>query len=41
MLKNYSAMKDKKKLEILLKVIQMVYHKYTGMQEVIDASIIE
>ena len=40
-MKNYDAMKDKKKLVVLLKVIQSVYHKNSGMQEVIDASVIK
>ena len=40
-LKEYSAMKDEKKLEILLTVIQRIYDKNPEMQEVIDASIIE
>ena len=38
---NYNAMKDKKKLEVLLKVIQRVYDKNPGIQEVIGASMIE
>ena len=40
-LKEYSAMKDEKKLEILLTVIQRIYDKNPEMQEVIDALIIE
>ena len=38
---NYNAMKDKKKLEVLLKVIKRIYDKNPGTQEMIDASIIE
>ena len=34
-------MKDKKKLEVLLKVIKRTYDKNPGTQEMIDASIIE
>ena len=34
-------MKDKKKLEVLLKVIQRVYDKNPGIQEVIDPSMME
>ena len=34
-------MRDHKKLEVLLKVIQRGYDKNAGMQEVIDTSIIE
>lgn len=34
-------MEDKKKLKVLLKVIQIVYDKNLGMQEVVDASMIE
>ena len=34
-------MKDKKKLEVLLKVIKRIYDKNPGTQEMIDASIIE
>ena len=34
-------MKDKKKLEVLLKVIKRVNDKNPGMQEMIDASMIE
>ena len=37
LLKNYNTMKDKKTLEVLLKVIQRVYDKNPGMQKVIDA----
>ena len=37
-LKNYDAMKNRKKSEVLLEVIQRVYNKNPGMQEVIDAS---
>ena len=37
LLENYSTMKDKKTLEVLLKVIQRVYDKNPGMQKVIDA----
>ena len=40
-LKKCNDMKDKKKLEVLLKVIQRVYDKNPGMQEAIDKSIIE
>ena len=39
--KNYNTMKDKEKLEILLKVIQRIYDKNPEMQEVIDVSMIE
>ena len=39
-LKKYNAMKDKKKLEVLLKVIR-IYDKNPEMQKVMDASIIE
>ena len=38
---NYNAMNDKKKLEVLLKVIKRIYDKNPGTQEMIDASIIE
>ena len=34
-------MKDKKKLEELLKVIKRVYDKNSGMQEVIEVSMIK
>ena len=34
-------MRDDKKLEVLLKVVQRGYDKNAGMQEVIDTSIIE
>ena len=34
-------MKDKKKLEVSLKVIKRIYDKNPGMQEMIDASMIE
>ena len=34
-------MKDKKKLDVLLKVIQRIYDKNTEMQEVIDAMMLE
>ena len=34
-------MKDKKKLEVLLKVIKRIYDKNSGMQEMIGASVIE
>ena len=34
-------MKDKKKLEVLLKVIKGIYDKNPGMQEMIDVSMIE
>ena len=34
-------MKDKEKLEILLKVIQRIYDKNPEMKEVIDVSMIE
>ena len=37
----YNAMKDKKKLEVSLKVIKRIYDKNPGMQEMIDASMIE
>ena len=39
--KNYNTMKDKEKLEILLKVIQRIYDKNPEMKEVIDVSMIE
>ena len=39
--KNYNMMKDKEKLEILLKVIQRIYDKNPEMKEVIDVSMIE
>ena len=38
-MKNYDAMKDKKKLVVLPKVIRSVYHKNPGMQEAIDVSV--
>ena len=43
MLKDCQAMKDKKKLEVLLllKVIMRIDHKNPGIQEIIDASMIE
>ena len=34
-------MNEKKKLEVLLQVIKKIYDKNLGMQEVIDASMIE
>ena len=34
-------MKDKKKLEVLLKLMQRIYNKNPGIQEVIDASMIK
>ena len=34
-------MKDKKKLDVLLKVIKRIYDKDPGMQEMIDASMME
>ena len=34
-------MKDKKKLEVLLKVIKRVYDENPGVQEMMDASMIE
>ena len=37
LLKNYNTMKNKKTLEVLVKVIQRVYDKNPGMQKVIDA----
>ena len=40
-MKNYDAMKDKKKLVVLPKVIRSVYHKNPGMQEAIDVSVIK
>ena len=39
-LKKYNDMKDKKKLEALLKVIKQTYIKNPEMQKVIDASMI-
>ena len=36
-----NTMKDKKKLEVLLKVIKRVYDENPGMQEMMDASMIE
>ena len=39
--KNYNMMKDKEKIEILLKVIQRIYDKNPEMKEVIDVSMIE
>ena len=36
--KKYNTIKDKKKLQILLKVIQRIYDKNQKMQEVIDTS---
>ena len=39
--KNYVAMKDKKKLEVFLKVIQRVFDKTPEMQEVIDAQMLD
>ena len=39
--KNYNMMKDKEKLEILLKVMQRIYDKNPEMKEVIDVSMIE
>ena len=41
LLKDYKAMKDKKKLEELLKVIKRIDHKNPGMQEITDVSMIE
>ena len=40
-MKIYKAMNEKKKLEVLLQVIKKIYDKNLGMQEVIDASMIE
>ena len=37
-LKSYNIMKNKKKLEVLFKVIQRIYDKNPGMQEMIGAS---
>ena len=37
-LKSYNIMKNKKKLEVLLKVIQRIYDKNPGMQEMIGVS---
>ena len=37
-LKSYNIMKNKKKLEVLLKVIQRIYDKNPGMQEMIGES---
>ena len=34
-------MKDKKKLEVLLKVIKRIYDKNPGLQEMMDVSIVE
>ena len=34
-------MKDKKKLEVLIKVIKIIYDKNPGMQEMIDSLMIE
>ena len=34
-------MEDKKQLKVLLKAMQIVYDKNLGMQEVVDASMIE
>ena len=34
-------MRDKKKLEVIIKIIQKVYNKNLAMQEVIDALMIE
>ena len=34
-------MRDKKKLEVIIKIIQKVYNKNLVMQEVIDALMIE
>ena len=39
--KNYNMMKDKEKLEILLKLIQRIFDKNPEMKEVIDVSMIE
>ena len=39
--KSYNAMKDKKKLEVLIKVIKIIYDKNPGMQEMIDLPMIE
>ena len=40
-MKDYKAMKDKKKLEELLKVIKRIDHKNPGMQEITDVPMIE
>lgn len=40
-MKKYNALKDKKKLEFLIKVLQRIYEKNPGMEDVIDASVIE
>ena len=37
-LKSYNIVKNKKKLEVLLKVIQRIYDKNPGMQEMTGAS---
>ena len=34
-------MKDKKRIEILERVIKRIYNKNSGMQELIDASVID
>ena len=39
--KSNNAMTSKMKLEVLLKVIKRIYDKIQGMQEMIDASMIE
>ena len=39
--KIYNAMKDKKKLEVLLKVIRRLYDKIPGVQEMTDALMTE
>ena len=39
--KSYDAMQDKNKLVALLKVITGIYNKNPGMQEMIDAWMIE
>ena len=40
-MKKDNSMKDKKKLDALLEVIQRIYDKNPEMQEVIDASMME
>ena len=40
-MKIYNATRNRKKLEVLLKVTKRFYHKNSGMQEMTDVSMIE